>query len=460
MHTRIIDEVRERCKGRGQLRILAATGVYSAVSGNHWMSLFDDLSWRELIAQMTHDDLPALVEKDRFTVYAGFDPTADSLHLGHMVPLLGLARFQRAGHTPIALMGGGTGMIGDPSGKSEERNLLTADQITENLVTIEQQLRHLLDFSGSNAAVVINNLEWLGSIDLITFLRDIGKHFSVNVMMAKDSVQSRLKERDAGISFTEFSYQLLQAYDFLQLFDRHNCRLQIGGTDQWGNIVAGMDLTRRVREGATTYGFTMPLITKADGSKFGKTESGSVWLSGNKTSPYKFYQYWINTSDADVVKYLGFFTFLDRAEVESLAQQVKDAPQDRVAQKRLAEEVTRMVHGETELDNAVRASRAMFGGELRGLDEATLADVFSEVPSATMPRTSLKGDTYVLDALTTAGVFASKGEARRMVKNGGLYLNNERIDDESVRLSEQSLCAGNVAVVRKGKKYYHLLRFE
>ncbi len=424
------------------------------------MSLFENLNSRGLVAQSTHPELPELLEKEPFTLYAGFDPSADSLHLGHLVPLLGLARFQRAGHTPIALMGGGTGMIGDPSGKSQERNLLTQDQIEQNLVSIEQQLRNCLDFSGKNGAVIVNNLDWLGSIDLITFLRDIGKHFSVNVMMAKDSVRSRLDDRDHGISFTEFSYQLMQAYDFLQLHDRYACRLQIGGSDQWGNIVAGMDLTRRVREGATTYGLTMPLVTKADGTKFGKTESGTVWLSPERTSPYKFYQYWLNTSDSDVMKYLAFFTFLDRETTGHLAAQVSDAPHQRAGQKRLAEEVTRMIHGETALEHAVKASAAMFGGELAGLDENTLADIFCEVPSATLARTLLDGATLLLDAITSVGVFASKGEARRMVKNGGLYLNNERIDDESTKLTEESLCAGNIAVIRKGKKNFHLLRFE
>lgn len=424
------------------------------------MGLFDELSWRGLVSQVTHPELSELLEKDAFTVYAGFDPTADSLHLGHMVPLLALARFQRAGHRPIALMGGGTGMIGDPSGKSEERNLLSAEIIAQNLVDIEQQLRHFLDFSGKNAAIVSNNLDWLGKIDLITFLRDIGKHFSVNVMMAKDSVRSRLEDRDHGMSYTEFSYQLLQAYDFLQLFDRHGCRIQIGGSDQWGNIVAGMDLTRRVRDGAATYGLTMPLVTKADGTKFGKTESGAIWLSPKRTSPYKFYQYWLNTADADAIKYLGFFTFLDRATVEDFARQVREAPHERAAQKRLAEEVTRMVHGETALAHAVRASAAMFGGDLTGLDAATLADVFSEVPSAILPKAVLDGGALLVDALSEAGVFASKSEARRMIKSGGLYLNNLRIDDESATFSERSLCAGNIAVVRKGKKNYHLLRFE
>jgi tyrosyl-tRNA synthetase len=400
-----------------------------------------------------------MLEKEAFTVYAGFDPTADSLHLGSMVPLLGLARFQRAGHTPIALMGGGTGMIGDPSGKSEERNLLTADVIEANVAGIEVQMRHFLDFAGSNAAIMENNLDWLGKLDLISFLRDVGKHFSVNVMMAKESVRTRLEDRDTGMSYTEFSYQLLQAYDFLELFDRHGCRLQIGGSDQWGNIVAGMDLTRRLREGVSTFGLTMPLITKADGSKFGKTESGTVWLDPKRTSPYKFYQYWLNTSDADVVRYLAFFTFMDRSDVDHLAVQVDDAPHERAAQKRLAEEITRMVHGETALQDAIKASQAMFGGDLKGLDEATLSDVFSEVPSSDLPKSDLAGETTLLDTLVNAGVFKSKGEARRMIKDGGVYLNNERVTDEGAVLSDASLCTGNIAVVRKGKKNYHLLRF-
>jgi tyrosyl-tRNA synthetase len=423
------------------------------------MSLYEELTWRGFISQVTHEELPGLLEKERFTLYCGFDPTADSLHIGSLLPIMGLAHCQRAGHAPIALMGGATGMIGDPSGKTEERHLVTPEVIKHNLVGIEIQLRHFLDFSGDNAAVVANNVDWLGNLRLVTFLREFGKHFSVNTMMAKDSVRARLEDRDHGISFTEFSYQLLQAYDFLHLYDEYGCRLQIGGSDQWGNIVAGIVFTRRLREGVTTFGLTFPLVTKADGSKFGKTESGNVWLDAKKTSPYKFYQFWINQADADVGRYLRFFTFLSRDAIEALDHATQESPHERVAQKTLAEEVTRIVHGEEALQNAVAASQAMFGGELKGLDDATLEDVFSEVPSSEHARSELSADRLLIDVLVECGVFSSKGEARRMVKSGGLYLNNERVEADDAKLTGDSLCTSRIGVVRKGKKHYHLLKF-
>jgi tyrosyl-tRNA synthetase len=294
---------------------------------------------------------------------------------------------------------------------------------------------------------------------LVDFLRDIGKHFSVNVMLAKDSVKVRLNDRDHGISFTEFTYSLLQAYDFLHLYDTHGCRLQIGGSDQWGNIVAGMDLTRRLRDGATTFGLTMPLITKADGSKFGKSETGNIWLDARYTSPYKFYQFWINQSDADAPRFLRFFTFLEREEVEALERELAEHPEKRAAQRRLAEEVTRLVHGEDALQNATRASQAMFGGELAGLDDATLEDVFSEMPSSELPRAALNASRPLLDVLVECGVFTSKGEAKRLIQNGGLYLNSQRVESEAVTLTEAFLTTDRIAVVRKGKKSYHLLKF-
>ena len=424
------------------------------------MPLYKDLSWRGLVSQATHDDLDAALERERFIVYAGFDPTADSLHIGSLVPMMGLLHFQRAGHTPIALLGSGTAMIGDPSGKSEERNLLSDEIIQQNLAGCEAQLRRFFDTEGDNAVIFANNLDWLGSLNFIEVLRDLGKHFSVNVMMAKESVRARLEDREQGISYTEFSYQLLQAYDFLELFDRHGCRMQIGGNDQWGNIVAGMDLTRRLRDGAVTYGMTLPLVTKADGTKFGKTEAGNVWLDPQRTSPYKFYQFWLNQADDDVVRYLKFFTFLPRAEIEALEQELRDEPHKRAAQRRLAEEVTRLVHGDDALEGAVKASEALFGGDLHGLDEATLSDVFSEAPSSSLPADLPDAGRPLLDVLVEAEVFASKGEARRMVKNGGLYLNNERIDADDATLTREVLLTDTLAVVRKGKKNYHLLRFE
>ena len=423
------------------------------------MPLFEELSWRGLVSQVTHPELSELLEKERFTLYCGFDPTADSLHIGSLVQIMGLMHFQRAGHTPIALMGGATGMIGDPSGKTEERQLVTHDHIERNVVGCEIQLRKFLDFSGENAAIIVNNADWLSNLRMVTFLREIGKHFSINVMLSRESVRARLEDREHGISYTEFSYQLLQAYDFLQLYDEYGCRLQTGGTDQWGNIVAGMDLTRRLRPEASTFGMTLPLVTRADGSKFGKTEEGNVWLDPQRTSPYKFYQFWINTADADVIQYLKYFTFLPREEIDGLAGQVEQAPQKRAAQKALAAEITHRVHGEAELGNAVKASDAMFGGDLSGLDEATLEDVFSEMPSTELPEAVLSADRPLIDVLVECEIFKSKGEGRRLVKNGGLYLNNTRVDADDTKLTDQALCAGRIPVIRTGKKSYHLLKF-
>ena len=423
------------------------------------MTLFEELSWRGLVSQVTHPELADLLEKEPLTLYCGFDPTADSLHIGSLVQIMGLAHFQRAGHTPIALMGGATGMIGDPSFKSEERQLLTPDVIQRNVVGCEIQLRKFLDFSGDNAALLVNNNDWFQNVRFVTFLRDIGKHFSVNVMLSRESVRARLEDRDHGISFTEFSYTLLQAYDFLQLYDEHHCRLQTGGSDQWGNIVAGMDLTRRLRPEASTFGLTLPLVTKSDGTKFGKTESGNVWLDPDKTSPYAFYQFWINSADADVVNYLKYFTFLSQDEISTLAKAVEDAPHERAAQKKLANEVTQMVHGETALSEAIGASKAMFGGELSGLSEAILEDVFSEVPSSELPKSDLSGDRLLIDVLDQCDIVKSKGEAKRLIKNGGLYLNNVRVGTGDVKLTQESLCTSSIAVIRTGKKNYHLLKF-
>ncbi len=422
------------------------------------MTLFEELNWRGYINQITHDELPSVLAKESLTLYCGFDPTADSLHIGSLLPILGLAHFQRHGHKPIALVGGGTGLIGDPSGKTRERSMLSRDDVERNVEGIRAQLERFLDFKGPNAATLLNNADWLCEIGLLTFLRDIGKHFSINMMLNRDSVRMRLEDRDHGISYTEFSYILLQSYDFLYLNEKYDCRLQVGGADQWGNIVSGMDLARRLRN-ASTYGLTFPLVTKADGSKFGKSEAGNIWLDAERTSPYRFYQFWMNQADADTGKYLRYFTFLSHAEIDALDQALRDAPEQRLAQKRLAEEVTLLVHGKTALANAQAASKAMFGGSLNDLDEDTLADVFSEVPSAELALRHIAGQTPLLDALVEAKVFAGKSEAKRLVRNGGLYLNNERIDAEDVRLSEACLLAGRMTVIRTGKKNYHLLKF-
>lgn len=422
------------------------------------MTVLEELDWRGLLHQQTHENLDAELAKGPMTLYAGFDPTADSLHVGSLIPIIGLAHFQRAGHKPIVLVGGGTGLIGDPSFKASERSLLSREQVEHNAAGIRAQLERFLDFSGASAAIMCNNMDWLGTLSFIDFLRDVGKHFSVNVMLSKESVRQRLEDRDHGISFTEFTYSLLQAYDFMQLNQDYGCRLQIGGSDQWGNIVAGIDLTRRVR-GAETYGLTLPLVTKSDGSKFGKSESGNVWLDAARTSPYKFYQFWLNQADADTARYLKFFTFLDQAVIQDYERQIAEEPHKRAAQQRLAEEVTRLIHGNAALENAQRASRAMFGGDLAGLDEVTLADVFSEVPNCTLEASLLASGQLLLDMLVDAGVFESKGEGRRMIKNGGLYLNNARIDRDDAPLDHSALLTGKTAVVRKGKKNYYLLRF-
>lgn len=423
------------------------------------MTLFEELTWRGFVNQVTHPELADLLEKESFTFYCGFDPSADSLGVGHLLPIMGLKHFQRRGHKPIVLVGGATGMIGDPSFKSEERALLTREQTEANAAGVRAQLEQFLDFEGENAAVLVNNVDWLGELSLIDFLRDFGKHFSVNVMMSRESVRQRLEDRDHGISFTEFSYTLLQAYDFLHLHDAHACRLQIGGSDQWGNIVAGMDLTRRLRPGSTTFGLTFPLMTKADGTKFGKSEQGNVWLDPARTSPYRFYQFWINQADQDTPRWLRAFTLLTSDEIAGLEEELAAAPEKRSAQRCLAEEVTRNVHGEEALRNALRATQALFGGDLTGLDDATLEEVFSEVPSTERPRAELADRRSLVEVLVESGVFDSKGEARRLIKNGGLYVNNQRIKTADQELSEQSLSSERIAVIRKGKKNYHLLKF-
>lgn len=422
------------------------------------MRLFDALQWRGFVHQVTHPELADTLEKGPITLYCGFDPTADSLHIGSLLPIMGLAHFQRAGHRVIALVGGGTGLIGDPSFKADERALLTKEQVSAYVEGIQRQLEHFLRFDGPNPAIMLNNAAWLAELPLLDFLRDIGKHFSVNVMLSKDAVRKRLEDREHGISYTEFSYSLLQAYDYLHLCRNFDCRLQVGGSDQWGNIVAGMDLSRRLL-GKETFGMTFPLVTKSDGTKFGKTESGNVWLDSARTSPYRFYQFWINQSDADAPRFLRYFTFLSQEEIQTLEAQTRSEPEKRAAQRRLAEEVTRLVHGEEALAGAVKASQAVFGGALQGLDEATLTEVFSEAPGTELPRTVLAEGRALLDVLVGAGVFASKGEVRRLVKNGGLYLNNERVDAEDTKLTDQALLTEHIAVIRTGKKNYHLLRF-
>jgi tyrosyl-tRNA synthetase len=420
-------------------------------------NVFDELKWRGMVFDYV-EGVQDLLGRGPVTVYNGFDATADSLHIGHLVPLLALARLQRYGHQPIALAGGGTTMIGDPSGKATERQLLTRAQIDANVAEIKGQLAHFLDFEAKrNPARVINNADWLLSLNLVDFLRDTGKHFTVNTMINKESVRARL-EREDGISFTEFSYMLLQSYDFLHLYEAEGCRLQTGGSDQWGNITAGVELIRRAR-GGQAYGMVYPLITKADGSKFGKTETGSVWLSPQRTSPYRFYQFWLNTDDRDVASYLKYFTFLDQEHIQELAQAVAQRPEERQAQRVLAREVTRLVHGESALQKAEQAAQALFGGEVTGLTAAEIGEIFTDVPSSELPRQALAGGGQpIIDMLVGASMAKSKGEARRSIAEGGVYLNNRRIADAARAVTWEDVLEGKFLVLRKGKKNYHLVK--
>ena len=425
--------------------------------------IFAELKWRGLIHQTTDDaHLPGWLNAASRTLYAGFDPTADSLHVGSLLPLLLLRRFQRAGHQPIAVVGGATGMIGDPSGKSQERNLLSTEVLEQNVSALREQMRRFLDFdAGRNAAVLVNNHDWIGPWSYLSFLRDVGKNFPVNVMLAKDSVKGRLGRDDTGLSYTEFSYMLLQAYDFVHLHDNFGCELQVGGSDQWGNITAGIDLARRMR-GVQLYGITCPLLTKSDGSKMGKTEQGAVWLAAERTSPYQFYQYWVNVDDADVGPCLRMLTELAQEEIEALdAARAEDAAA-RASQTCLAEELTRLVHGDAGLAAARRATEIFFGAEIAELDDAQLAQIFADVPSQTVSKDLLlqDGGLPIVEALVAAGLAKSKGEARRTVEQGGAYVNNRRAEGVETRLTAADLASQSVMVLRTGKKKYALLRFE
>ncbi len=420
--------------------------------------IFSDLQWRGLIHQTTDDEnLPNWLASGSRTLYAGFDPTADSLHVGSLLPLMYLRRFQQAGHRVIALVGGATGMIGDPSGKSEERNLLSLEALEANIAGIQRQMESFLQFDGPNPAMVLNNFDWMRDFTYLDFLRDVGKHFPVNVMMAKDSVRSRLEREGAGISYTEFSYMLLQAYDFVHLNRNYGCELQVGGSDQWGNITAGIDLARRMH-GVQLYGITCPLLLDSTGNKMGKTASGdTVWLSPLRTSPYKFYQYWINIPDADISKCLRFFTELSHEEIEAIEQ----ADDPRFRQRRLAEELTRLVHGEPGLQRAQLASEILFGREISGLSDSELNEIFADVPSQTLPRARLEGEGLSLaEAFTAAGLAKSNSEVRRTAQQGGAYVNNRRVPDFEYHLTSQDLASETVMVLRSGKKKYALLRFE
>jgi len=392
------------------------------------------------------------------TVYAGFDPTAESLHIGNLLQIMLLAQFQRHGHRPIALIGGATAMIGDPSGKSAERNLLDAETIERNLHAIGNQLRQFLDFDATdNAAVLVNNADWIGAFSFVDFLRDVGKHFRLGEMMSKESVRKRLQS-EAGMSFTEFSYQLLQAYDFLHLARRYDCIVQTGGDDQWGNITAGIDLIRKL-DRRTVYGLTSPLLTTATGQKFGKTEAGAVYLDANISSPYEFYQYWVRTDDRDVVKLLKMFTFLQMDQIAELEETLIAAPESRQAQRTLAAEVTRMVHGPDQLALAEKASGVLYGGEIDGLSDRDLDDIFADVPSTSMQRGLLAGGLDLIDTLCRTGLCKSRGEAKKLLRSGGVYVNNSRVTDMACKLTAESLASESMIVLRSGKKNYHLLKF-
>ena len=421
------------------------------------MTLFEELKWRDLVHDVT-PDLPEVLQKEKVTGYIGFDPSAASLHVGSLLPIMNLARLQRWGHSPIAIAGGGTGLIGDPSGKTQERQLLTRDQVEQNLTGIKEQLARFLDFeTKANPARIVNNADWLAPISMMEFLRDVGKYFTVNYLLGKEAIKRRLESED-GLSFTEFSYPLLQAYDFLMLFDRYNCVLQMGGSDQWGNILAGIDLIRRLRS-ARTHGLVSPLVTTTAGVKFGKTEAGAVWLDAALTSPYRFYQFWINTDDRDVVTYLKFFTFLTPEQIDEFEASVQAEAHTRKAQRELARYVTEMVHGPTALESAVRASEVLFGKEISGLSARDIQDIFADVPSSELEKSAVEENTLTIsDLLSRSGVASSKGEARRLVEGGGVCVNNRRVVDPRQPVTLGDFIDGEVIVLRKGPKHYHLLR--
>jgi tyrosyl-tRNA synthetase len=419
--------------------------------------VFDEFTWRGLVSERT-DGLPELLARERVTAYIGFDPTASSLHVGTLLTIMGLARLQRFGHSPIAIVGGGTGMIGDPSGKTIERQLLSREQIDENVAGIRRQLERFLDFDRTgNPARIVNNAEWLASFDLLGFLRDTGKYFTVNYILQKESVNRRL-ESEEGISYTEFSYLLLQARDFLELFDRYDCVLQMGGTDQWGNITAGIDLIRKLRA-KKAHGLVWPLMTTSAGTKFGKTEAGTVWLDAARTLPFKFYQFWLNTDDRDVIPYLKYFTFLDRDAIAALDDVTSRAPEQRDAQRVLAREVTMLVHGEEQATRAEHASALLFGEDITTLAVADVLAVFGDVPSTELPADAVGADGIaIVDLIARVQLAPSKGEARRLVQSGGIYVNNRRVTDVQTRVTRDLAIGGQLVIVRKGQKQNHLVR--
>ncbi|WKA52302.1 tyrosine--tRNA ligase [Planococcus liqunii] len=417
--------------------------------------LIEDLKWRGLLYQQTDEEgMAKLLEEQKISLYCGVDPTADSMHIGHIVPLLTLRRFQMHGHQPILLVGGATGMIGDPSGRNEERQLQSTEQIDKNVDAIKVQMERIFDFNSENGARMVNNRDWIGEMSVIEFLRDYGKLISVNYMLAKESVASRL---ESGISFTEFTYTLIQAIDYNHLYNHYNCRVQIGGSDQWGNITSGLEVIRKTHdEEAKAFGITIPLVTKADGTKFGKTAGGAVWLDAKKTSPYEFYQFWINTADADVIKYLKIFTFMERKEIEALQESVETEAHLRKAQTVLAEEMTKLIHGEEALQDAQRITKALFSGDLKALSAEEMKAAFKDVPSVEM----VKEPKSIVDLIVEAGISSSKRQAREDVTNGAISVNGEKVTDLEYVIDEKDRLEDAFAIVRRGKKKYHMVQFQ
>jgi tyrosyl-tRNA synthetase len=420
-------------------------------------NVYDELHWRGMVYDAT-EGLKEHFASEHVTAYIGFDPTASSLHVGNLMTLMALARLQRFGHSPIAIVGGGTGMIGDPSGKSQERTLLSVEQIEANVASIRQQLSRFLDFdSPRNPARIVNNADWLATIDLLGFLRDTGKYFTVNYLLQKESVSRRLESED-GISYTEFSYLLLQARDFLELFDRYACTLQMGGSDQWGNITAGIDLVRKLRA-KKAHGLVWPLMTTASGAKFGKTETGTIWLDAARTSPFKFFQFWLNTDDRDVIGYLRFFTFLERDAIDQLDAVTRSAPEQREAQRVLARAVTALVHGEPQVARVEHASTLLFGEDIATLDADDVLAVFEDVPSTELPSEELIGDGVgMVDLLARVQLASSKSDARRLVQSGGVYVNNRRVSDPQARVTREEAIGGRVVILRRGAKQQHVIK--
>lgn len=417
-------------------------------------ALIEELKWRGLIYQQTDETgIENLLNKEQVTLYCGADPTADSLHIGHLLPFLTLRRFQEHGHRPLVLIGGGTGMIGDPSGKSEERKLQTEEQVEINVQGISKQMHKIFEFDTNKGAKLVNNKDWLGQISLIEFLRDYGKHVGVNYMLGKDSIQTRLEH---GISFTEFTYTILQAIDFGHLNQSYNCKIQVGGSDQWGNITSGIELMRRMYGENEAFGLTIPLVVKSDGKKFGKTEGGAVWLDADKTSPYEFYQFWINSTDEDVIKFLKYFTFLSKEEINDLEKSLQEAPHLREAQKALAENVTRFIHGQDALDDAIRISQALFSGDLKSLSAKELKEGFKDVPQVDLNHTT----SNIVEAIVETGISSSKRQAREDINNGAIYINGERQQDVNYELSDEDKIDNAFTIVRRGKKKYFMINYK